>query len=338
MKKVKRNFYKVGNGLFAMEHTNGLTSVYDCGSTSQACIDKAIDRAMINYRDPIDNLFISHFDKDHVNGLLKLLNNYSVTRVILPLIPNITRVVNSSSVRTGFQSDFIIDPETFIQEVSPKTNVVFVEASNLNDENNEMQNNNPRINLEAIEIGTKLQGKFQECVLNGWMYVIYNRRTLTDAEIAIFMGKLGLTINATTDDIIAVLKRKGVNLKDSLKSVFTPQEISDINDYSMVVWSGMEGCMGLGCLYMGDYNAMKYWRELNSVYKRLKVYTEIIQIPHHGSRRNFNLEICSHNSIHIISAHKGPYSRQRVDPNFVINNIHQNGFSYKDTRLGDITL
>ena len=65
-----RRFFAVGNGLFVMESNYGLISVYDCGSTSQSTIDLAIDRALYTHRGAIDNVFISHYDKDHVNGIL----------------------------------------------------------------------------------------------------------------------------------------------------------------------------------------------------------------------------------------------------------------------------
>lgn len=337
---VKRTFYSVGNGLFGMEHTNGIISVYDCGSTNQRYVDNAIDRAAkVCPQDiPIDNIFISHYDKDHVNGLLKFLKEYpQVRRVILPMIPNLTRVINSSSTNNRFLSDFIIDPEAYIRNVSPQTNVIFVDATD-RDNINDRRQDSEKINLSHIENGTTIPGRVQTFIINDWIYIIYNRRLLNDAEIATFMRKLGLAPNATTAEIISVLKQKGTSLKKSLDQVLTKNEIENLNEYSMVLWSGRRD-LCYGCLYTGDYNAKKYYKELANIYGRLRSSTDIIQIPHHGSIHNFRQEICSQNSIHVVSASKGPYkSRQIVNPNGVITTIRNKGFVCSDTKIKDITI
>ena len=106
----------------------------------------------------------------------------------------------------------------------------------------------------------------------------------------------------------------------------------------MVVWSGRKDLCH-GCLYTGDYNAKKYHKELANIYGRLRSHTDIIQIPHHGSINNFRPEICSQNSIHVVSASKGPYkSRQIVNPNSAITTIRNSGFICSDTRTKDITI
>ncbi|PWB05946.1 hypothetical protein C5O25_11920 [Paramuribaculum intestinale] len=341
MQIVERTFYRVGNGLFGMEHTNDIISVYDCGSTNQRLVNNAIDRAAKAYpRDiPIDNIFISHYDKDHVNGLLRFLQEYTqVRRVILPMIPNLTRVINSSSTSNRFLSDFIIDPEAYIRNVSPQTNVIFVDATDRDNNINDRIQDSEEINLSYIENGATVPSRFQIFTINDWIYIIYNRRLLNDAEIATFMKKLGLPPTATTDEIISVLKQKGTSLKKSLDQVLTNNEIENLNDYSMVVWSGRKDLCH-GCLYTGDYNAKKYHKELANIYGRLRSHTDIIQIPHHGSINNFRPEICSQNSIHVVSASKGPYkSRQIVNPNSVITTIRNSGFICSDTRTKDITI
>ena len=168
---VERTFYSVGNGLFGMEHTNDIISVYDCGSTSQRFVNNAIDRAAKDYhRDiPIDNIFISHYDKDHVNGLLRFLQEYTqVRRVILPMIPNLTRVINSSSTSNRFLSDFIIDPEAYIRNVSPQTNVIFVDATDRDNINDRIQDSE-EINLSQIENGATISGRVQTITIKDWI-------------------------------------------------------------------------------------------------------------------------------------------------------------------------
>lgn len=336
-KMPQRRFFAVGNGLFVMELTGGPTCVYDCGSTSQPEIDAAIDRALLYYPGTIDNLFISHYDKDHVNGLMKLLNSYKVRRIILPMMPALVRVVSSSSTTNSFLYDFILDPEAFIRNISPETDVIFVESADGDRVDNVEQQVQAGIDLSSVKSGRVLQGNYHVCVLDGWMYVIYNRRVMKDTEITDFLRQLGLPPSATTNDIITVLQRKGTGLKAALKQVFSPEEINKINDYSMVVWSGAAN-RSLGCLYTGDYNAQTYYQDLHNKFGWLKPATEVIQIPHHGSSRSFDRQMCSPQAAHVISARQGPYSRQIVDPTHTMLALQTNGFTLFDTRTTDIII
>lgn len=331
-----RRFFAVGNGLFAMESNYGLTSVYDCGSTSQSTIDLAIDRALDTYHGEIDNVFISHYDKDHVNGILKLLAVYPVKRVILPMISDLARVISSSTVRDSFQYNFILSPERVIQDISPQTDVIHIGNRYFEEDNQQLPE---RVELQNIENSTVLHRNFQILGINDWLYVIYNKRILTDAELTSFYNYIGLTTNATSDEIISALRRmnKATNLKKALGTIFSDIELSKINDYSMVVWSGRKE-IGEGCLYTGDYNAKKYIGDIHKAYANFLRGTEIIQIPHHGSYPYFHPNICLPHATHIVSAHHGPYSRQRVDPRQTINAILRLGHTCQDTRERDVML
>ena len=332
-----RRFFAVGNGLFAMESKYGLTSVYDCGSTSQSTIDMAIDGALHTHRGEIENVFISHYDKDHVNGILKLLAAYPVKRVILPMIPELARVINSSTVKDSFQYNFILSPERVIQEISPQTDVIHIGNRDFEEDNQQLLHE--RVELQNIENSTVLQSNFQILGIHDWLYVIYNKRILTYAELTSFYNNLGLTTNATSDEIISALRRmsKATNLKKAIGAIFSDTELSKINDYSMVVWSGRREIRE-GCLYTGDYNAKKNITDIHKVYANFLRGTEIIQIPHHGSYPYFHPNICLPHAAHIVSAHYGPYSRQRVDPRQTINAILRLGHTCLDTRYGDVIL
>lgn len=331
-----RRFFAVGNGLFAIESNYGLTSVYDCGSTSQSTIDLAIDRALNIHRGAIDNVFISHYDKDHVNGILKLLTVYPIKRVILPMIPELARVINSSTVKDSFQYYFILSPERVIQEISPQTDVIHIGNRDFEEDNQQLHE---RVELQNLGNSTVLHSNFQILGINNWLYVIYNKRILTCTELTLFYKYLGLATNATSDEIISALRRmsKATDLKKDIGTIFSKTELSKINDYSMVVWSGRKEIRE-GCLYTGDYNAKKYIADIHKVYANFLRGTEIIQIPHHGSYPYFHPNICHPHSEHIVSAHHGPYSRQKVDPIQTINTILRLGYKCQDTRYGDVML
>lgn len=102
--KVLYNFHPVGQGVFSsgmLAPEDGSNKrfwwVFDCGThlkKHHARRDKEIETlaamvggASAGRRPRIDLVFISHFDKDHVNGLLKLLERFDVGRLVLPFIP-----------------------------------------------------------------------------------------------------------------------------------------------------------------------------------------------------------------------------------------------------------
>ena len=83
MHKVDSNFklWSVGQGLFytgkIQSESKSFNFVYDCGGSNEDIISNAIDE-YLNYFNPqkeIDFLIISHFDRDHINGLHHLLKN-----------------------------------------------------------------------------------------------------------------------------------------------------------------------------------------------------------------------------------------------------------------------
>ncbi|MBM7341687.1 hypothetical protein [Pantoea coffeiphila] len=84
-------FHAVGNGTFFTSKIRGIDGRefnwgYDCGSTSESTINKIIDSSYLEFNDgdSIDMMVISHFDDDHVNGLLTLLKKHTIKRLVLP--------------------------------------------------------------------------------------------------------------------------------------------------------------------------------------------------------------------------------------------------------------
>lgn len=133
--KVLYNFHPVGQGVFTsgMIEPNDSSDkrfwwVFDCGTHLKkhyARRDSEIDNlaAMVGpnpvgRRPRIDLVFISHFDKDHVNGLLKLLQRFEVGRLVLPYIPLHERLLiafsGQSTQRYPWQL-FITAPSSYIQ-------------------------------------------------------------------------------------------------------------------------------------------------------------------------------------------------------------------------------
>lgn len=81
-------FYPVGQGLFHACRGRGYSLVYDCGTRS-AQGDKILERALGLLREELDgqkvgHLVISHFDKDHISGVVRLSAEIGVHTVVLP--------------------------------------------------------------------------------------------------------------------------------------------------------------------------------------------------------------------------------------------------------------
>ncbi len=76
-----------------------------------------------------------------------------------------------------------------------------------------------------------------------------------------------------------------------------------------------------GCLYTGDYDASgkKKFNELYAEYKTYWEYIGCLQIPHHGSRYNYNSAFSTLDAYHIISASKK--NRHQHPHSYVIKDL-----------------
>lgn len=87
--------------------------IFDCGSLSYSHFHNAIDRFRSkdsNDTKDLDLLIISHFDKDHINGLKRLLNGRKVKRVVAPFINYKQRVSVALNYISELNGDDDPDP------------------------------------------------------------------------------------------------------------------------------------------------------------------------------------------------------------------------------------
>lgn len=133
---VLYSFHPVGQGVFSsgmLELDDGSNKrfwwVYDCGThlaRHRVCLDDEIENlgtmigaAPAGRRPRIDVVFISHFDKDHVNGLIKLLERFEVGRLVIPFIPLHERLLIAFSGKSLKRARpwqlFTIGPSRYIQ-------------------------------------------------------------------------------------------------------------------------------------------------------------------------------------------------------------------------------
>lgn len=96
---VERYHYPIGQGTFSAQivrtSEKQYVCVYDCGSTNGIWnISKYADDLFCKAEGIIDLLVISHFDKDHVNGIKKLYDKkFKIKKIVIPYVPLSERIL-----------------------------------------------------------------------------------------------------------------------------------------------------------------------------------------------------------------------------------------------------
>jgi len=149
---VRYAFHSVGQGLFASGALGNCPSrwmgtekgdvhllwVYDCGTTSpQALLKEALDRFAKEYvakKQLLNLVVLSHFDRDHISGVVDLLGRFEVDVLLLPFVPLAQRII--LAFHEGIAVDdalfsFFINPVGYLNEVGVRRvhRVVFVPPS-----------------------------------------------------------------------------------------------------------------------------------------------------------------------------------------------------------------
>lgn len=128
------SFYGVGQGLFGTGRIRRYEStfsdfnwVYDCGTVSAKALlhsalsdlERKISRGP-KRRPYIGLVTISHFDNDHINGLVALLESFEVGDLLLPYVPLWQRLVIAFQANRRHSSRltrFLLDPAAFIAAI-----------------------------------------------------------------------------------------------------------------------------------------------------------------------------------------------------------------------------
>jgi len=133
-------FYPVGQGLFSsgcvhVDHDNSFHWVYDCGTLSGAAILNSqigVYSERMNKTGKIDLLAISHFDADHISGIVNLLEKYSVGTILLPYLPLYARLIQAFAQQLTLDSplfDFYVNPVAYLARRGEIQRVVFVQSA-----------------------------------------------------------------------------------------------------------------------------------------------------------------------------------------------------------------
>ena len=321
MINMMRCFHPVGQGAFYSESIGDLHFVYDCGILPKKEEVKAglIVKEAFFPDSSIEILFISHFDQDHISLIPTLRDNYSIKHVVMPFLHeegqkfyiNLYKTIGENSL-----SQLIEDPQGFFG-VDTKIFTVMSSESDLNLENDEnLLNLDEKEQISAINSGSRLTTEKLKSLLPFWCFVPYTKDYLKYSSKLIsqfFNDYPDLLVNSVLSPITPL----NVSI---IKGVYNKYINKKFNEYSMYLYSGpyrtddkisiynssinrgpyyllpryimpFKTEIPVGCIYTGDGNLKGML--LKDTFSSYKDCVGTIQVPHHGSRYNFNDKVCS---------------------------------------------
>ena len=344
---IRRFILPVGQGAFYVEKIGDINIVYDCGSIGnrkkiKELIEKCFERNKV-----IEAIFISHLDKDHMNGVEDLLTKCKVKRICFPLITEemkqtlkikimIEEIIGNSYSK--FIREFIEDPEAAIKKIKEDMEIELIEILP-SDEQNIVEENNKKIDKEETKnqkikrvkknSGEDIAKEIKDLKYE-WELIPYNFKQET--RIIEFEENLEKEFGKkiSLKEIEEIWKKNEDNSRKKIKKAYKSLK-GGINNNSMTLFSGVRevgaqiqynsSYVKVGCLYTGDYEAKEEdkWKTLKQAYEGYWEWIGMIQVPHHGSSENCNDNLISKNAVYFLSAgKKNKYGHPSKD---VVDNI-----------------
>ncbi len=335
-----------------------ITVLYDCGSSTSVDHLKNCLRDNLNDGSTIHAVFISHFDEDHINGLPFILENYVVKHLFIPLITEDELNVICLGCLCGrlfpsnneFFNAFFNEYPYFRRIVSGETDVRFIEEySKGNDYYEETYRWDLWNNLihSGEDISDVVFSSKNNSFTEDWLYIPFNFRQEKRYGLLIDELQKIYGVRITVKNALDIIKTDPSEI-DRIKSAYK-KVTGSINVNSMVLLSGTYNqnirqeeysvsrsfkrkccierhccCCGVkaGCLYMGDYDAhgKSKWKDLKNAFSNYWDMIGCIQIPHHGSKHNYNTElICKRWGYYVISA--GVKNKYRHPHSYVVKDM-----------------
>jgi len=357
-----RNFLPVGQGAFYCERFKSKDSeeyiniIYDCGSSTDKSLVEQQIKDNFERKETIHALFISHLDDDHVNGIPFLLKYCKVKKIFFPIVTemNAKYLLLYNLIKNrgndSFVASFLRNPYNALSEVGiENTPGLYQVRENVQDSNEEVDLY--RIDAIPVYSGADIFSRIFEDeykmseMYKKWVYIPYNFRrkdrvAQLQKELNILFGK-----NMNNEDLIEIWKKGGIE-REKIRIAYTKVKGS-FNTNSMTLYSGPEelivqqylynkkSCKHIckyscnekvaGCLYTGDYDASGRikWRELFNAYFKYWNNIGCVQVPHHGSRKNYNTELSKLDAYFVMSA--GRYNRYHHPHSVVVKDLLFNG-------------
>lgn len=333
---ITRLILPVGQGAFYVEKfENRKNIVYDCGSMGneekiKELIEKCFERNKV-----IEAIFISHLDKDHMNGVKDLLTKCEVKRICFPLITEEMKQALKIKIMieeamgnnySDFIKEFIENPEAAIRKIKEDIEIELIEILP-NNEEDIVEENNKKIDSEDTknkkikrikkksgeDIAKEIKELEHSCNEKKWELIPYNFRQET--RIKEFEEKLEEEFGKkiSLEKVEEIWRKNEDESREKIKKAYEGIK-GGLNTNSMILFSGVRedstqiqydsSYVKVGCLYTGDYEAKgkNKWETLEEAYKEYWAWIGMIQVPHHGSARNCNDALISKKAVYFLSA------------------------------------
>lgn len=374
-----RIIHPIGQGAFYSEqleyNDEYFNVVFDCGSWRSNNTTKIL-KSEISSRfvmgEEIEILFISHFDNDHINGVQALINHkIKIKNIVIPLVEEKDFWFFSKEYGMDYNSfknlyNSLCASADKVYKVKP---VNIEDSEEHNRKNINLSENKNEQSEEIIDSNTLLR-------INNifdWCYIVFNYNMDTKKKIFLKnLEKEGLTLDVFCHGFEHILSHI-----EQIKNAYKKLNKEDgLNLSSLIVYSGGYNkryscitttnccgfcriidyhynryilCVNEGCLYSGDtnLNQNRLIDDLKYKLKDLSKHVGIIQIPHHGCRKNFNNDIFTLNDDIIFCfvsyGSKNDYghpsismlSRLRTQGKIVFE-VTENRCTYLSQRLDDV--
>lgn len=399
---VIRQFHPIGQGAFYTEHMNyhnqRFNVIYDCGSTTSVKLVNDQIEKTFDQGETIHALFISHLDKDHINGIESLIKYCNVERIFFPLISNLNKLLllkefNEEGFEDNFTYKFINNPKRAIADIengeTRKPQLIAIKAVSPDIDNNNNNDNDNVFNLDDNSQTSSEGEPFDLSIPSGsiikktslpkfhgeWVYVPFNfDQNKRKEELKTILSKSGITV--INEEFIQ--NGKTLSPTDAIKLTKDAYNLipGKLNGNSMTVFSGLSNTnssvngiiyfhkldkrfskrwldyllndfvdsydiiynihrrllvsfmfenmnRGSGCLYTGDYDASSdaNFDALKNHYKNYWSTITCFQVPHHGSKKNFNTGFVEQNKVYFVSA--GMHNRYGHPSAELIKYIHK---------------
>ena len=367
-------FHPVGFGLFSSGKIGNFRFVYDCGSTKKRVVEQCVIDEFTGCSE-LGLLAISHFHKDHISGIQKLLDTVDyVKTIVLPYFTPSERLIYILSLYTEeiipeeWLLDFLTDPINYLLSNYDEKigKIALIKGGGEifdNDSNDKQTGKSIDDNLESLEIDLdnlnnsqdEPEIKTNEGITSPkvsvkeygllkltsstktpiWQFIFYSP-ILTEEQKDYFkriiISSLTASADPSTKSALLDIISKGDFAKNAKKSGITNDDINNtslllyhspilnlrsehvtryeieiIHDLKKVLYAYYrEGFTDRpsGFFYTGDICLKNKLVEINSYYNSLLDKIFLLQVPHHGSLRNWDNDLSKRNPglNHVVSS------------------------------------
>ena len=343
MYRVVRGIHPVGQGAFFTEQFLDESGkvvynvVYDCGSfTSQPNLLEYEIRNTFERNAHIDLLFISHFDEDHVNGLMTLQNQTKIdkdTKVIIPFkYPYLLMVMDD---------DYPTLARFVMRMFNSGARVIGVDE--YIDENRQGES----IEIDRLDSSITLGGK-NVIRLDKVLWYYYPLMLPDQSSLQkVFEGKVKGIVNLDAPNEILTKRKELRNIYKTIGKTKGGVTRINVNALFMLsfpavnvacntnIWHqiNLKGNVAPTCFYTGDSNLKGngYDEVKQRVMDILDVYSKgtkvwMMQVPHHGSDKCFPEKMADRSDgfSECAFVNCNPWHRQQVFDSSIIGEFTRN--------------